>query len=91
MCFCVNLTPVCVFVCLSASPMPLSHPRPRLSLSTCKKNPRDTGNFDVEFTSEAPRITPTAKGILEGIDQEAFADFTFKGTVDSPLSTETES
>ncbi|EGD78676.1 AGC/PKC/ETA protein kinase [Salpingoeca rosetta] len=50
---------------------------------------KDTGNFDVEFTSEAPRITPTAKGILEGIDQEAFTDFTYTGPQDSPFNTAT--
>ena len=34
-------------------------------------------NFDSEFTSEAPTITPTAKNRVDGIDQTEFEGFSF--------------
>lgn len=42
-----------------------------------KKNKRDVKNFDADFTSEAPGITPTAKDRIAGIDQDEFEGFTF--------------
>lgn len=37
----------------------------------------DTSNFDEEFTSEAPEVTPTDPSRVEGIDQREFDGFTF--------------
>ena len=34
-------------------------------------------NFDADFTSEAPVLTPTAKDRVQGIDQDEFAGFSF--------------
>lgn len=36
-----------------------------------------TENFDSDFTSEAPTLTPTAASRVNGIDQEEFEGFTF--------------
>ncbi|XP_065183412.1 protein kinase C-like [Sycon ciliatum] len=41
------------------------------------KTKKDTSNFDSEFTSERPQITPTDRQTLEGITQEEFLGFSF--------------
>jgi len=41
-------------------------------------NPREAANFDPEFTSEKPVLTPTDPSELVGIDQELFKGFTFE-------------
>jgi len=38
---------------------------------------RDTGNFDKEFTSEAPKLTPTDKLFIMNLDQTEFDGFTY--------------
>eukprot|EP00055_Hartaetosiga_balthica_P004806 m.13159 g.13159 ORF g.13159 m.13159 type:complete len:678 (-) comp4115_c0_seq1:177-2210(-) len=55
------------------------------------KSERDTDNFDSEFTREAARLTPTAKGIIEGIDQDAFVNFTYDSKHDDILTGTTTS
>jgi hypothetical protein len=43
-----------------------------------KKNDiRDTSNFDCEFTSEAPKLTPTDKLFIMNLDQTEFDNFSF--------------
>lgn len=39
--------------------------------------PRDTSNFDHEFTSEAPKLTPTDKLFIMNLDQSEFDSFSF--------------
>lgn len=41
------------------------------------KNPKDTGNFDSDFTREKPGLTPIPAEQLAGVDQSAFTDFSF--------------
>jgi novel protein kinase C epsilon type len=41
------------------------------------KAKNDTSNFDQDFTSERPQLTPTDKRAIDTIDQNVFANFTF--------------
>lgn len=41
------------------------------------KSPKDASNFDSDFTSEAPKLTPCDRQAVENIDQTDFRDFTF--------------
>lgn len=41
------------------------------------KSARDVGNFDKEFTSEAPKLTPTDKLFIMNLDQTEFAGFSY--------------
>ncbi|XP_063445651.1 calcium-dependent protein kinase C-like isoform X1 [Mytilus trossulus] len=41
------------------------------------KNRKDVSNFDREFTSEAPKMTPTDKLFIMNLDQTEFAGFSF--------------
>ena len=38
---------------------------------------KDTSNFDSEFTSEAPDLTPTDKLFIMNLDQNEFDGFSF--------------
>jgi hypothetical protein len=40
----------------------------------------EAANFDPEFTSERPVLTPTDKRLVDSIDQSEFKDFTFTNT-----------
>lgn len=42
-----------------------------------KKSVKDVGNFDREFTSEAPKLTPTDKLFVMNLDQTEFAGFSY--------------
>lgn len=42
-----------------------------------KKNVKDVGNFDREFTSEAPKLTPTDKLFVMNLDQTEFDGFSY--------------
>ena len=44
------------------------------------KSKKAANNFDSDFTSEAPVLTPTTKERVEIIDQEEFTGFTFVNT-----------
>jgi len=39
--------------------------------------PNDTSNFDHEFTSEAPKLTPLDKYFIMNLDQSEFEGFSF--------------
>uniref|UniRef100_A0A9J8C333 Protein kinase C n=1 Tax=Cyprinus carpio carpio TaxID=630221 RepID=A0A9J8C333_CYPCA len=41
------------------------------------KGPNDCSNFDREFLSEKPRLSHCEKGLIESMDQSAFAGFSF--------------
>lgn len=41
------------------------------------KSRTDANNFDSDFTSETPRLTPSDRQAIEAIDQSEFAGFTF--------------
>jgi novel protein kinase C epsilon type len=41
------------------------------------KNENDSSNFDEEFTSEKPVVTPTDPALIASIDQEEFKGFTY--------------
>ncbi|XP_031566552.1 protein kinase C delta type-like [Actinia tenebrosa] len=41
------------------------------------KDPKDTSNFDPDFTMEAPKFTPTDKDLLQSMDQAQFRGFSF--------------
>lgn len=41
------------------------------------KNPRDVSNFDKEFTTEAPKLTPTDKLFIMNLDQTEFTGFSY--------------
>ena len=41
------------------------------------KGKGDCANFDEEFTSEAPEVTPTDQERVDAIDQREFEGFTF--------------
>lgn len=42
-----------------------------------QKSRKDVSNFDREFTSEAPKLTPTDKLFIMNLDQTEFAGFSF--------------
>lgn len=42
-----------------------------------QKNRTDTANFDKDFTSEEPTLTPVDQAIIRAINQEEFAGFSF--------------
>ena len=42
-----------------------------------QKSRKDVSNFDREFTSEAPKMTPTDKLFIMNLDQTEFAGFSF--------------
>uniref|UniRef100_A0A671R0A9 Protein kinase C delta type n=1 Tax=Sinocyclocheilus anshuiensis TaxID=1608454 RepID=A0A671R0A9_9TELE len=41
------------------------------------KSPNDCSNFDREFLSEKPRLSHCEKGLIDSMDQNAFAGFSF--------------
>ncbi|CAB3987975.1 kinase C delta type-like isoform X1 [Paramuricea clavata] len=41
------------------------------------RSPRDVENFDSDFTTEAPKLTPTDKALLASIDQTQFKGFSY--------------
>ncbi|XP_076870653.1 protein kinase C, delta a isoform X1 [Brachyhypopomus gauderio] len=41
------------------------------------KSPNDCSNFDQEFLSEKPRLSQCEKGLVDSMDQSAFAGFSF--------------
>ncbi|XP_051985628.1 protein kinase C delta type-like [Xyrauchen texanus] len=41
------------------------------------KSPNDCSNFDREFLSEKPRLSHCEKGLIDSMDQSAFAGFSF--------------
>ena len=42
-----------------------------------QKSKKDVSNFDREFTSEAPKLTPTDKLFIMNLDQTEFSGFTY--------------
>ena len=42
-----------------------------------QKSRKDVSNFDREFTSEAPKLTPTDKLFLMNLDQTEFQGFSY--------------
>ena len=42
-----------------------------------QRSPRDAEYFDSDFTTEAPKLTPTDKALLASIDQGQFKGFSF--------------
>ena len=44
---------------------------------TTQKSRTDTANFDKDFTSEEPTLTPVDPAIIKAINQEEFAGFSF--------------
>ncbi len=42
-----------------------------------QKNKKDVSNFDREFTSEAPKMTPTDKLFIMNLDQMEFQGFSY--------------
>ena len=42
-----------------------------------QKTVKDVSNFDREFTSEAPKLTPTDKLFIMNLDQTEFAGFSY--------------
>ena len=42
-----------------------------------QKGKKDVSNFDREFTSEAPKLTPTDKLFIMNLDQTEFFGFTY--------------
>ena len=42
-----------------------------------QKTRKDVSNFDREFTSEAPKMTPTDKLFIMNLDQTEFTGFSF--------------
>lgn len=46
-------------------------------ISFVQKSRRDVSNFDREFTSEAPKLTPTDKLFIMNLDQTEFTGFSF--------------
>ena len=45
-----------------------------------KRDTKDTSNFDKDFTSEEPVLTPTDPMIIKAINQDEFKDFSFINT-----------
>lgn len=46
-------------------------------LEFCAKSRKDVSNFDREFTSEAPKLTPTDKLFIMNLDQTEFSGFSY--------------
>jgi Protein kinase C terminal domain len=42
-----------------------------------QKNRTDTANFDKDFTSEEPSLTPVDPAVIKAINQDEFAGFSF--------------
>ena len=42
-----------------------------------QKSRKDVSNFDREFTSEAPKLTPTDKLFIMNLDQTEFSGFSY--------------
>lgn len=42
-----------------------------------QKSKKDVSNFDREFTSEAPKMTPTDKLFIMNLDQTEFTGFSY--------------
>ena len=42
-----------------------------------QKSRKDVSNFDREFTSEAPKLTPTDKLFIMNMDQNEFQGFSY--------------
>jgi hypothetical protein len=42
-----------------------------------QRSPRDVEYFDSDFTTEAPKLTPTDKALLASIDQTQFKGFSY--------------
>ena len=45
--------------------------------SRAQKTVKDVSNFDREFTSEAPKLTPTDKLFIMNLDQTEFSGFSY--------------
>lgn len=48
-----------------------------LFLYISQKSRKDVSNFDREFTSEAPKLTPTDKLFIMNLDQCEFSGFSY--------------
>lgn len=46
-------------------------------ISLAQKSRTDTSNFDRDFTSEEPTLTPVDSAIIKAINQEEFQGFSF--------------
>lgn len=46
-------------------------------VSCLQKAANDCSNFDREFLSEKPRLSHCEKGLIDSMDQSAFAGFSF--------------